>query len=79
LPHDPRQSGDPSGASWPATSATAVPGTSAEPRAGAVSGLVLKPSAISGTAPDLTGQTTSGTSGPTGPVALTRLSTARYR
>ncbi len=55
FPHDPSQSREPAPPPRPGTSTTAVPGTSAAPTRGALSGLVLNPSASGGTTPMRTG------------------------
>src|ERR1700728_652978 len=79
LPQELSQSRDPaSAAARPGVSTTVVPGVSAAPRSGADSGLPLKPSAIGGTAPDLTGHAAVCARDPAGPVAVICLSTARY-
>jgi hypothetical protein len=57
LPHDPSQSRVPAPPPRPDTSTTALPGTSAAPSRGALSGLVLNPSASGGTTPERTGHT----------------------
>src|SRR5580693_2912974 len=79
LPQELSQSRDPaSAAARPGVTTTVVPGVSAAPRSGADSGLPLKPSAIGGTAPDLTGHAAAWARDPAGPVAVIWLSTARY-
>ena len=72
------QSCAPSAVAWAGTSATVVPGLSADPRSGAVAGLSIKSSASAGAAPDRTGQPTCLSGEPVGPPAGTLLSTAHY-
>ena len=67
FPHVFSQSPDPPGPVRPGASATAAPGTSADSRAEADSGLALNPSASGGTAPARTRSP-----------ASTRLSTVGY-
>ena len=73
LPHDPSQSRDPAPPPRPGTSTTALPGTSAAPSRGALSGLVLNPSASGGTTPERTGHSAWPSGDPTGPSAGTWL------
>ena len=73
LPHDPSQSRDPVPPARPGTSTTAVPGTSAAPSRGALSGLVLNPSASGGTTPARTGHWACPSADSTGPPAGTWL------
>ena len=79
LPQDHSQSRDAFAPTQPGTSTTAAPGSSSAPRAGALSGLGMKPWASGGTAPDRIGHATPPPRDSVGPPAGTRLSMAATR